>query len=101
MIADVAIAIKVAGERGHEGLPEEEDFTEAREQALTMNFILGAHPRYSGKYLMHLRNSRLEGNDFYPTTIAEAYNTLSRQSTRKTVGLDGREGVKQVRENMW
>ena len=61
MIADVAIAIKVAGERGHEGLPEEEDFTEAREQVLTMNFILGAHPRYSGEYLMHLRNSCLEG----------------------------------------
>ena len=58
-----------------------------------MNFILGAHPRYSGKYLMHLHNSRLEGNDFYPMTIAEAYNTLSRRSTRKTVGLDSGEGV--------
>ena len=58
-----------------------------------MNFILGAHPRYSGEYLMHLRNSRLEGNNFYPTTIAEAYNTLLRRSTRKTVGLDGGEGV--------
>ena len=58
-----------------------------------MNFILGAHPRYSGKYWMHLRNSCLEGNGFYPTTIAEAYNTLSCRSTRKTVGLDGGEGA--------
>ena len=28
-ISDVVIAIEVAGERGHEGLPEEEDFAEA------------------------------------------------------------------------
>ena len=35
-IADVAMAIKVAGERGCEGLPDEDDSTEARERALAI-----------------------------------------------------------------
>ena len=69
---------------------------DAREQALAINFIKGVHPKYNNEYLVHLRNCKLQGNDYYPKMLAEAYNTLSRlgvHGTAMSAGLDGDEGV--------
>ena len=95
-IADIATAIKVVNEKIHGDLPTEEDFVDAREQALAINFIKGAHPKYKNEYLVHLRNCKLQGKDYYPKTLAEAYNTLSSwgaHGTAMSAGLDGGEGV--------
>ena len=43
-----------------------------------------------------MRNCKLQGNDYYPKMLAEAYNTLSRwgvQGTAMSAGLDGGKGV--------
>ena len=43
-----------------------------------------------------MRNCKLQGNDYYPKMLAEAYNTLSRlgvHGTAMSAGLDGDEGV--------
>ena len=95
-IADIATAIKVANENGHSDVPTEEDYMEARERALAINFVKGAHPRYRNEYLVHLRNCKLQGNDYYPKTLAEAYYTLSRwgvHGAAGSAGLDGGEGI--------
>ena len=61
MITNIAVAIKVANERGHSNLPTEQDFIDARERALAINFVKGAHPKYKNEYLVHLRNCKLQG----------------------------------------
>ena len=63
---------------------------------LAINFIKGAHPKYKNEYLVHLCNCKLQGNDYYPKMLAEAYNTLSRwgvHGTAMSSGLDGGKGV--------
>jgi hypothetical protein len=49
----------------------------AREQALAILFICGANATHK-TYLTHLRNSFLDGSDYYPSTLHEAYNILQR-----------------------
>ena len=74
----------------------EEDFMDAREQALAINIIKGVHPKYKTEYLVYLRNCKLEGNDYYPKTLTEAFNTMSRwglHGTTMSTGVDGSEGV--------
>ena len=43
---------------------------DARERALAINFIKGAHPRYKSEYLVNLHNCELEGNNYDPKTLA-------------------------------
>ena len=91
-----AMVIKVANEKGHGDLPTEQDFIDAREQVLAINFVKGMHPKYKNDYLIHLRNCKLQGNNYYPKMLAEAYNTLSRWGMHGTAvsrGLDSGDGI--------
>ena len=75
-----AIAFKIASKKSHE-IAKPEDYTKACKWATAICFIQGVNPRYSAQYLMHLRNIHLEGNDYYPWTLTEAYHTLSHHET--------------------
>ena len=95
-ISNIAMAIKVANKKDHGDLLTEQDFLDAQEQALAINFIKGVHPKYKKENLVHLRKCKLQGNNYYPKTIAEAYNTMSRwgmHGTAVSTGPDGGAGV--------
>ena len=80
----------VAARNKRAGNLTDADVQEAREKLLAMQFIRNAHPQHSS-YLVHLRNSFLDGNNLYPMTVHQAYHTLQNHShtpgTR--VSLDG------------
>jgi len=76
-ITDFTTAVKIANENGND-FPMDEDLAEARKQALAMCFIQGANAKYSAEYLVHLHNSSLQGSNYYPKMLTEAYHTLSR-----------------------
>jgi hypothetical protein len=63
------------------GAPEEADWTAACEQALAIWFIHGANDSHK-TYLTHLQNSFLDGSDYYPSTLHEAYNILQRREPK-------------------
>jgi hypothetical protein len=62
----------IAAANGRASAP---DWTAARKQALAVCFIRGANAIHK-TYLTHLRNSFLDGSDYYPSTLHEAYNIL-------------------------
>jgi hypothetical protein len=68
----------IATTNGRAGAPKEGDWAAAREQALAIRFIRGANATHKA-YLRHLRNSFLDGSDYYPTALHEAYNILQRR----------------------
>ena len=70
-------SLKVALKNGRVE-PNEQDEEEAKEQALVIRFIRGTNHKYR-TYLTHLRNSYLNGSDYYPRTLHEAYNILQRR----------------------
>jgi hypothetical protein len=63
-IPDDSLVESVAAANGRAGAPEEADHIAAREQALTIRFIRGTNAKYKA-YLTHLRNSFLDGSDYY------------------------------------
>jgi hypothetical protein len=63
---------------GRAGAPDEADWTAARKQVLAIQFIRGANDSHK-TYLTHLWNSFLDGTDYYPFTLHEAYNILQRR----------------------
>jgi len=75
-IFDEATAESITRENNR-AKPNVKDYAEARERALTIQFLQGANPSHSAEYIAHLRNSHLEGNDLYPKNLTEAYHTLS------------------------
>jgi hypothetical protein len=77
-IADESLTESIAAMNGRAGAPIAEDWTAAREQALAIWFIRGANNVHKG-YLTHLRNSFLDGSDYYPSMVHEAYNILQRR----------------------
>jgi hypothetical protein len=77
-IADESLVLSIAAERGRAGAPNNADRAEARDQALAIRFIRGANENHKG-YLTHLRNSYLDGTDYYPATLHEAYHILQRR----------------------
>ena len=76
-VADDSLVAEVATENGRD-VPDEADFEEAKEQALTARFLRGTNAKYR-QYLRDLRNNYLDGNDYYPTTVHDAYNILQRR----------------------
>jgi hypothetical protein len=81
-IADQALINKIAETNGNVNLdgdadPTDADRASACELSLALQFIRGANRNYKS-YLTHLCNSYLDGNDYYPTTLHEAYNILQR-----------------------
>ena len=57
------------------GVPMAADHEEAKQIALTIQFIKGTNASHK-PYLSHLRNSYLDGLDVYLNTVQEAYNIL-------------------------
>jgi hypothetical protein len=87
-IADEGLVESVAAANGRAGAPEEADRLAAREQTLAMRFISGTNAKYKA-YLTHLRNSFLDGSDYYPTNVTTAYNILQRrESEGGSVAID-------------
>jgi hypothetical protein len=76
-IPDESLVELIAAANGRAGAPEEVDRTAAREQALAIRFIRGTNATHKA-YLTHLQNSFLDGSDYYPSTLHEAYNILQR-----------------------
>ena len=74
-IPDESLVESIAASNGRAGAPVDADWAAAREQALAIRFIRGTNAIYKG-YLTHLRNSFLDGANYYPTTLHEAYNIL-------------------------
>jgi hypothetical protein len=84
-IADEALVNDIAVRNGNVGpdgraIPDDANCASCREMSLAIWFIHGANSNYKS-YLTHLRNSYLDGNDVYPTTLHEAYNILQRRET--------------------
>jgi hypothetical protein len=97
-IADEALVNDVAVRNGNvgpsgEAIPDDADCTSCQEMSLAIRFIHGANSNYKS-YLTHLRNSYLDGNDVYPTTLHEAYNILQRCETdTSNTGVSSNDGV--------
>ena len=97
-IADEALLNQVAIANGHVDAagaaePTDADRAAAREQSLAVKFIRGANSQHQ-EYLVHLRNSFLDGQDVYPDTLHEAYNILQRRETQSTTTRDvGNDGL--------
>ena len=73
-IPDTALIQHVAEQHGR-GVPIVADHEEAKQIALTIQFIKGTNASHK-PYLSHLWNSYLDGLDVYPNTVQEAYNIL-------------------------
>ena len=73
-IPDIALVQHVA-EQHSRGEPAAVDHEEAKQIALTIQFIKGTNASHK-PYLSHIRNSYLDGLDVYPNTVQEAYNIL-------------------------
>jgi hypothetical protein len=97
-IADEALVNDVVVRNGNVGpdgraIPDDADRTSSREMSLAIRFIRGANSNYKS-YLTHLRNSYLDGNDVYPTTLHEAYNILQQRETdTSNTGVPSNDGV--------
>jgi hypothetical protein len=72
--------------------PTEADRLEAREMAMAIRFIRGTNNKYRS-YVTHLRNSYLDGNDIYPTTLHQAYNILQRREMDVVPTSNNTDGV--------
>ena len=93
-IADESLTESIAAMNGRAGAPIAEDWMAAREQALAIRFIRGANDAHKA-YLTHLRNSFLDGSDYYyPSTVHEAYNILQRcEPEGGTLNVGDADGV--------
>ena len=75
-IPDTALIQHVTEQHGR-GVPIAVDHEEAKQMALTIQFIEGTNASHK-PYLSHLCNSYLDGLDVYPNTVQEAYIILRR-----------------------
>ena len=87
-IPDTTLIQHVAEQHGR-GTPIAADHEEAKQIALTIQFIKGTIASHK-LYLSHLRNSYLDGLDVYPNTVQEAYNILQqREELHNTPTVEG------------
>ena len=77
MVADTALVQHAAEQHGRDE-PVAADHEEAKQIALTIQFIKGTNASHR-PYLTHLCNSYLDRLDVYPNTVQEAYNILQRR----------------------
>ena len=68
-----------------------EDKKEARNRLLAVRFVRGVNSANSG-YLLHLRNSFLDGQDYYPETVYSAFNILQRRIDERPAPVES-DGV--------
>ena len=90
-IPDTALVQHVAEQHGR-GEPAEADHEEAKQIALTIQFIKGTNTSHK-PYLSHLRNSYLDRLDMYPNTVQEAYNILQRREELHNVPMVEGDGI--------
>ena len=90
-VADTALVQHVAEQHGRDE-PVAADHEEAKQIALTIQFIKGANASHR-PYLTHLHNSYLDGLDVYPNTVQEAYNILQRRDEIHGVPPVDNDGV--------
>jgi hypothetical protein len=76
----------------------DDDKTKAYQQALAALFIRGAG--VGAKYLSHLRNDFLEGNDNYPSTLPKVYNVLLRRKSEEVSHVRQEDGVAFAQQNV-
>ena len=76
-IPDAALTQHVAEQHGR-GVPIAADHEEAKQIALTIQFIKGTNASHK-PYLSHLWNSYLDRLDMYPNAVQEVYNILQRR----------------------
>jgi hypothetical protein len=74
-IPDESLMESIAASNGRAGAPKAANWATTREQALAIRFIRGMNDNHK-TYLTHLRNSYLDGSNYYPTTLHEAYHIL-------------------------
>jgi hypothetical protein len=91
-LADNGLVESIAASKGRPGEPNDDDYAAAREQALAVKFIRGTNATYK-PYLTHLRNSFLDGSDYYPSTLHEAYHILQRREIDAGAGTVETDGV--------
>ena len=96
-IPDAALVQHVAEQHGR-GVPIEADHEEAKQIALTIQFIKGTNASHK-PYLSHLRNSYLDGLDVYPNTVQEAYNILQRREELHNVPTVEGDGIAFAQRN--
>ena len=96
-IPDAALVQHVAEQHGR-GEPVEADHEEAKQIALTIQFIKGTNASHK-PYLSHLRNSYLDGLDVYPNTVQEAYNILQRREELHNVPTVEGDGIAFAQRN--
>ena len=91
-VADESLVNEVAADNGRAGKATADDVETAKQQTLAIRFLRGANSQHQA-YLRHLRNSFLDGNDIYPTTLHQAYNTLQRREGDGTTSIPSSDGV--------
>ena len=91
-VEDQALVEQVAATNRRPGVPNNDDCQEARQLSLATRFIRGTNAQHQ-EYLRHLRNSYLDGQDHYPTTVHQAYNILQRREGSGNGGQVDSEGV--------
>jgi hypothetical protein len=69
----------VAAANNRAGNPDDDDRLEGMNRTLAARFIRGANKK-ADAYRGELRNSYLNGNDDYPTSLTQAYNIMQRHS---------------------
>ena len=90
-IPDTTLIQHVAEQHGR-GEPTAADHEEAKQIALTIQFIKGTNASRK-PYLHHLQNSYLDGLDVYPNTVQEAYNILQRREELHNVPTVEGDGI--------
>ena len=75
MIVDERLVESIAESNGRARAPNDTNIDATHEQALAICFIHGINDNHK-TYLTHLRNSFLDGSDYNPATLHEAYNIL-------------------------
>ena len=96
-IPDTALIQHVAEPHGR-GAPIAADHEEAKQMALTIQFIKGTNASHK-PYLSHLCNSYLDGLDVYPNTVQEAYNILQQCEEVHNVPMLEGDGVAFAQQN--
>ena len=96
-IPDTTLIQHVAEQHGR-GVPIVADHEEAKQIALTIQFIEGTNASHK-PYLSHLQNSYLDGLDVYPNTVQEAYNILQRHEEVHNVPMLEGDGIAFVQWN--
>jgi len=64
----------------------EKYFEKARKKFLAIAFLLGGKPDLYENLVVDLENDYLKGNDFFPSTVTEAYQLMANYSQKKELG---------------